>query len=272
MAAISAKECDKDFLYYLLLHNRQQLEQYPQGSTFKAVGSKDINDLKVDIPTDKTEQTVIANILTTVDEAKETTEQLIAKYERIKSGMMYDLLTKGIDENDRIRSEKTHKFKDSKFGRIPIEWEIKLLGRITEMIQDGTHFSPKPSPLGKYRYVTSKNIRFGYLDFSNCEFISPEEHQRIYSSCPVKYGDVLLTKDGANTGNAAIYDLEEEISLLSSVAVIRGLEDSFVQPISFAIPFKLSWTKNDQRCNVWFSNYEGYTGNNRLISNLISTL
>jgi type I restriction enzyme S subunit len=158
---------------------------------------------------------------------------------RIKTGMMHDLLSKGIDKNGQIRSEKTHKFKDSKFGRIPIEWEIKLLGGITEMIQDGTHFSPKPNPLGKHRYVTSKNIRFGYLDFSNCEFISPEDHKRIYSSCRVKYGDVLLTKDGANTGNAAIYDLEEEISLLSSVAVIRGLENSLHNP--FLLNYFLSY-------------------------------
>jgi type I restriction enzyme S subunit len=37
----------------------------------------------------------------------------------------------------------------------------------------------------------------------------------------VQPGDVLLTKDGANTGNAAINSLSEEFSLLSSVALIR---------------------------------------------------
>ena len=34
--------------------------------------------------------------------------------------------------------------------------------------------------------------------------------------------DVLLTKDGANTGNCALNDFDFEFSLLSSVAVLRG--------------------------------------------------
>lgn len=34
-------------------------------------------------------------------------------------------------------------------------------------------------------------------------------------------GDLLLTKDGANTGNAALNHLDEEVSLLSSVAFLR---------------------------------------------------
>ncbi|NUM36787.1 MAG: restriction endonuclease subunit S [Candidatus Brocadiae bacterium] len=37
---------------------------------------------------------------------------------------MQDLFRYGIDENGQIRSEKTHKFKDSPLGRIPEEWEV----------------------------------------------------------------------------------------------------------------------------------------------------
>jgi type I restriction enzyme S subunit len=53
-------------------------------------------------------------------------------------------------------------------------------------------------------------------------FISEDEHREIYSKCPVRKNDILLTKDGANTGNCAINTIENEFSLLSSVAVIRG--------------------------------------------------
>ncbi|GAB6184189.1 hypothetical protein JCM13991_19300 [Thermodesulfovibrio hydrogeniphilus] len=65
------------------------------------------------------EQQKIAEILETVDNAIEKTEQIIEKYKRIKQGLMQELLTKGIDENGKIRTEKTHKFKDSPIGRIP---------------------------------------------------------------------------------------------------------------------------------------------------------
>ncbi|WP_168703947.1 restriction endonuclease subunit S [Gordonia paraffinivorans] len=51
--------------------------------------------------------------------------------------------------------------------------------------------------------------------------ISEEEHRKIYRRCDARFGDLLLTKDGANTGNAAINTFSDEISLLSSVALIR---------------------------------------------------
>ncbi len=90
---------------------------------------------------------------------------------------------------------------------------------------DGTHFSPK-SKNGSKRYLTSKNIRNSGIDLSDCNYISDEEHQEIFKKCPVKIGDILLTKDGANTGNCCVNSLQEEFSLLSSVAVLDGKADS----------------------------------------------
>jgi type I restriction enzyme S subunit len=87
---------------------------------------------------------------------------------------------------------------------------------------DGTHFSPSNSEKGTRLYVTSKNVRENRLDLSDVSYISDEDHQVIYSRCPVKKGDVLYIKDGANTGLAALNTLDEEFSILSSVAVLRG--------------------------------------------------
>ena len=91
---------------------------------------------------------------------------------------------------------------------------------ITERIQDGTHFSPK-SQFGNYLYITSKNIKRGKLDLSDVQYISRDDHDQIYRRCNVQRGDILLTKDGANTGNVAMNTLDEPFSLLSSVAFLR---------------------------------------------------
>jgi type I restriction enzyme S subunit len=111
-------------------------------------------------------------------------------------------------------------YKQTEVGLIPEDWEVTSAANACERIQDGTHFSPR---LGgnDYLYVTSKNIRFGYLDLSTASRISTAEHQSIYRRCDVRNGDLLLTKDGANTGNAALNTLDEEFSLLSSVAFLR---------------------------------------------------
>lgn len=111
-------------------------------------------------------------------------------------------------------------YKQTEVGVIPEDWDSVSAGDACVKIQDGTHFSPKTGGTD-YLYVTSKNIRFGYLDLSNAESIDAIQHEAIYRRCDVKQGDLLLTKDGANTGNAAINTVQEEFSLLSSVAFLR---------------------------------------------------
>ena len=101
-------------------------------------------------------------------------------------------------------------------------WPMTELGKVCEVIMDGTHFSPSNTEKGKRLYITSKNVRENYLDLSDVSYISEENHKSIYARCPVKPGDVLYIKDGANTGLASINTLKEEFSLLSSVAVMRG--------------------------------------------------
>ena len=103
-----------------------------------------------------------------------------------------------------------------------MNWIEKKLVDICEKIQDGTHFSPSISENGKYKYITSKNIRNGSLTLNSVDLISKDEHDTIYKRCDVRYGDVLITKDGASTGNVCLNTLGEEISLLSSVAFIRA--------------------------------------------------
>lgn len=117
----------------------------------------------------------------------------------------------------------THNTPLLRFPEFSGEWGSKKLNDVCNKIMDGTHFSPK-SKEGARKYLTSKNIRNTGLDLSDCNYISEEEHQEIYKKCPVKFGDILLTKDGANTGNCCINTLQEEFSLLSSVAVLSGKE------------------------------------------------
>jgi type I restriction enzyme M protein len=98
------------------------------------------------------------------------------------------------------------------------------LGDACERIMDGTHFSPKSTEQGEFRYITAKNIKEWGLALDDVTYLSKADHKEIYRRCPVKKGDVLYIKDGATTGVATINPLDEEFSLLSSVAVLRGKE------------------------------------------------
>lgn len=117
-----------NFFYHLISFSANKIGNYGYDRHLKH-----LKEYIALYPTDKSIQTRIAEILSTADKAIEDSEKLIAKYKRMKTGMMQDLLTKGIDENGNIRSEATHKFKDSLLGRIPVEWEVKRLEEIIDI-------------------------------------------------------------------------------------------------------------------------------------------
>jgi len=55
------------------------------------------------------EQQQIAQILDTLDTQLQKTEALIAKLEKIKEGLLHDLLTRGIDQNGQLRPRRNRR-------------------------------------------------------------------------------------------------------------------------------------------------------------------
>lgn len=172
------KDCSSDFLYYQLLHNTETVKRFGEGTTFHEIAKKFLEEIEVDVPTSLPEQTAIARILSTVDKAIEQTEQLIAKYQRIKTGLMQDLLTRGIDEHGRLRFEVTHRFKDSPLGRIPEEWEVVNLSSLGEILTGTTpstirqeyygddYFFITPSDIGENVFIIQTERKLSKLGFS----------------------------------------------------------------------------------------------------------
>lgn len=111
-------------------------------------------------------------------------------------------------------------YKLTEIGVIPSDWKVINGRELFVKIQDGTHFSPKVNG-GEFLYITSKNIRNGFLDLKSAEYIDKCQHEKIYRRCDVTKNDILITKDGANTGNVCLNPLDEPFSLLSSVAFLR---------------------------------------------------
>ena len=103
----------------------------------------------------------------------------------------------------------------------PLSWEKRTLKEVCVKVNDGTHSSPESYESGQYKYITAKNIKISGFDFSNITYVSEEIHRPIYNRCNPEIGDVLYIKDGATTGIAMVNTLEEEFTLLSSVALLK---------------------------------------------------
>lgn len=127
LSTIKGREVIQDYLEQFLKISEEQFRNASQGSTFEVINSAELANWSITLPESLPEQTQIAAILSTIDRAIEQTEAIIAKQQRIKTGLMQDLLTRGIDAHGNIRTEATHAFKDSPLGRIPVEWEVVKL-------------------------------------------------------------------------------------------------------------------------------------------------
>lgn len=139
----------------------------------------------------------------------------------------------------RIREERKkalgRKYKElppidtSDLPALPEGWAWARMSEACTKVQDGTHFSPKVqySEPGHhlFKYITAKNIRPFRLDLNDLTYIDESVHKRIYARCNPEQGDVLLTKDGVNTGMVAVNTLEEEFSVLSSIALLKPNRD-----------------------------------------------
>jgi type I restriction enzyme S subunit len=161
-------------------------------------------------------------------------EAIVSKIEEL-----FSELDKGI-ENLRLAQQQLKTYRQAvlkwafegkltnekvKDGELPKGWKRTKLQNVCEKIQDGSHFSPQiqynDPGKNRFKYITAKNIRNGYMDFRKVVYVDKEFHDSIYGRCNPEFGDVLLTKDGINTGEVTLNTLHEPFSLLSSVCIFK---------------------------------------------------
>ena len=84
---------EAEFLYYLLLTKKQDFVGLCSGSTFLEIGKTQLVGFEVALPTQPSEQTAIATILSDMDAELTALEAKLTKTRQLKQGMMRELLT-----------------------------------------------------------------------------------------------------------------------------------------------------------------------------------
>jgi type I restriction enzyme S subunit len=93
------------FIWYNIYFYRNELVKISQGSTFEAVGYKELNNFLIPLPP-LPEQQRIAEILSQIDKTIEKEEQYKEKLKRLKQGLMEDLLTGKVRVNHLVEEEE----------------------------------------------------------------------------------------------------------------------------------------------------------------------
>jgi type I restriction enzyme M protein len=100
---------------------------------------------------------------------------------------------------------------------IASNWPMMELGEACD-VRDGTHDSPT-YVLEGYPLITSKNLKDGFIDFTNVNLISRADLDAIYKRSKVDEGDLLMPMIGT-IGNPVIADSHREYAV-KNVALIK---------------------------------------------------
>jgi type I restriction enzyme, S subunit len=115
------------------------------------------------------EQSRIAVVLDTVDEAIAKTEVAIAKLKQMRAGLLHDLLTRGLDENGQLHDPVAHpeQFQGSLLGQSPREWDVVRVGALADFINgnafDISEWAQQGLPIIRIQNLNGEQI-FNYYD------------------------------------------------------------------------------------------------------------
>jgi type I restriction enzyme S subunit len=86
------------------------------------------------------EQRAVAAVLRLVDETITREEAVIAKLRHLRTGLLRDLLTCGLDDHGNLRDPVAHndEFQDTLLGPVPSNWDIRTLGQACDWSSGGT--------------------------------------------------------------------------------------------------------------------------------------
>ncbi len=197
---ICSEKINNRYLYWFLKGNTEYLNSLGRGATFKEISKQIVSAIEINVPDISRQEEVVCQ-LEKVSKIIQLRKQELQKLDELIKARFVELFGNPVSN--------------------PLSWEKRTLKEVCVKLNDGTHFSPESYETGQYKYVTAKNIKLSGFDFSNITYVPEEVHRPIYERCNPEMGDVLYIKDGATTGIAMVNTLEEEFTLLSSVALLK---------------------------------------------------
>ncbi|MDF2947591.1 MAG: Type restriction-modification system, specificity subunit [Bacillales bacterium] len=113
--------------------------------------------------------------------------------------------------------------------QIPSSWQWVSIDQVTWSVSDGPHFSPNYVEEDKgVPFISTRNIKYRGIDFTDCKFVSEEDHLEFCKRTNAKLGDVIITK-GGTTGIATVVEETEPFSIWVHLALLKIVK-SYISP------------------------------------------
>jgi type I restriction enzyme S subunit len=177
---------NNDFLYQALKAKQSSLMKLRVGSGLPNIQKGSVEEFPLLVPESIDEQRRIAEILGTVDEDITKTQEVIDVTEKLKRGLMQQLFTHGIGHT---------KFKETKIGQIPEDWDVYNCENVATEIVDCKNRTPKYFPEGKYFVVRTPNVRNGRLILEEALYTDLENFKEWTKRGVPQKNDLLITRE-----------------------------------------------------------------------------
>ena len=250
--SLIAKQCNIDFLYYLIQTKKKDLIRNACGSTFLEISANEIRKIKVAVPV-QNEQEQIAKLLSLIDERIATQNKIIEDLKKLKSAISKYL-----------------------FARKDLLETTICLSNIATLKNGYAFQSGKYNALGKWKILTITNVpgeRYINDEDCNCIINLPND---IQDHQVLKEGDILISLTG-NVGRVSLckngnYLLNQRVGLLQ---LAKNVNQEFLYQILSSQRFENSMIACGQgaaQMNIGKGDVENYVlpyssnGNNLLFA------
>ncbi|MBN2427536.1 MAG: restriction endonuclease subunit S [Deltaproteobacteria bacterium] len=189
IAAIQAKNIDRDFLYFYLRKIESYIDNLGSGAIFKAINKSQLSELPInEAGIELPEQKKIAHVLSTVQKAIEEQERIIQTTTELKKALMQKLFTEG------LRGEPQ---KETEIGLVPESWEVLPCEEVCEKITVGIVVKPSSYYVAEgVPAFRSQNVREDRLQFEPIVYISKKANNGLVLKSKLLAGDILMVRTG----------------------------------------------------------------------------
>lgn len=225
------------------------------GTKMPRTSWSDLKRFKVFKPESDQEQTRIAYVLDTIDEAIAQTEAVIAKLKQVRAGMLHDLLSYGLDEHGQLRDPIAHpeQFQDSPLGLIPRGWDAMPLGMYCRRLGGSIQTGPFGSQLHASDYrevgipiITVEHLDEGWIRHENLPLVDKVDYHRLYRY-RLREGDLVFSRVGA-VDRCSLISKNEDGWLFSGRCLRVRFDTRYCDPRFFL------YQLNSHRCRRWILN------------------
>lgn len=232
----NSPDVDTEFLFRKIQQLLPEIDYAAfEGSGLKHLRKDYVKKLEIPVPSRAEISNKILYILAVTDQTIDKTEALIEKYQQIKTGLMRDLFTRGIDANGKLRPPREQApvlYQETPIGWIPKEWRINKINDLAAQFKGSTVIGPFGSDLVMSDYRTEgtpvifvRDVKEDSFGWVSDVFISSQKTRKLFAH-RVNEGDLLATKMGLPPCVSCVYPEGMPMGIITADMIRMTIDNS----------------------------------------------